>query len=235
MTRILAIETSSQACSVALAVDGDIMEKYEVMPRLHAQKLLPMIASLLSEEGCQLNHLDAIAFSRGPGSFTGIRIATSVAQGLAFGADLPLVPISTLATLAQAIYRQYQDTQIISVLDARMKEIYWGCFHAEESGVEPVGEEHMTQPEELYSEFESESRTEWVGVGDGWAEEIPLPDSLKQEAARIYHPCYPHALDVARLALRDFDRGLIVSPEQAQPVYMREKSAWRKSPKFTQR
>ena len=234
MTRLLAIETSSQACSVALAIDGSVIEQYEVMPKRHAQSLLPMIHTVLAEAACELSSLDAIAFARGPGSFTGIRIATSVAQGLAFGVDLPLVSVSTLAALAQTVYRQYQNEQIIAVLDARMKEIYWGCYQANSGCVELVEKEHMTCPEMLQPQIAFESRKRWVGVGDGWGEGIALPDLLRQKIKHVYNPCYPHAQDVLRLAQRDFSYGLLLSPELAQPTYMRDKTAWRKSPKYSE-
>lgn len=229
MTRILAIDTSSRACSVALSVAGEMTERFEVIPKLHAQKILPMIDSVLAEAAIDPAQLDAIAFSRGPGSFTGIRIAAGVAQGLAFGADLPLVPVSTLAVLAQTVLRRHGERNIIPVLDAHMNEVYWGCYQTRGKLVEAVFEDGIGKPETLCSEMVFGEEQHWCGAGDGWKMVERFPDRLRRMAANCYESCYPQAQDLARLAQRDFSSGLAVAAEQAQPVYLRGKSAWRKS------
>lgn len=233
MPTILAIDTSTQACSVALVSNDTQVEQFEVIPKLHARKLLPMVESLLKDAGVELGDLDGIAFGRGPGSFTGLRIAAGVVQGLAFGANLPVLPISTLTALAQGIYREKNHQTVISVLDARMDEVYWGCYRIRDGLMEPVYEEQLTKPEQLEPQFiESESditdEVVWVGVGEGWHLSDRFPESLRSQVSATYQDFYPHALDIANLAVRDFALGLAVSAEQARPVYMRDKSAWRR-------
>ena len=131
MTTLLALDTATEACSVALLHDGRVLSHYEVAPRMHAQRLLPMIQQLLGEAGIAASALDAIAFGRGPGAFTGVRIAIGVVQGLAFALDRPVLPVSNLAVLAQRALREQGATQVAAAIDARMDEVYWGCYRAE--------------------------------------------------------------------------------------------------------
>jgi len=130
MTTLLALDTATEACSVALLHDGKVASHYEVIPRLHAQRLLPMVQALLGEAGVALSAVDAIAYGRGPGAFTGVRIAIGVVQGLAFALQRPVLPVSTLATIAQRAWREQGATQIAAAIDARMDEVYWGWFGA---------------------------------------------------------------------------------------------------------
>ena len=132
--KILAVETATEACSAALSVEGEIIERYTVSPREHSLLILPMLESLLAEAGLVLNQLDALAFGRGPGSFTGVRIAAGVIQGVAFGADLPVAPVSTLAAMAQDIFAKSRETAVFTALDARMGEVYWGVYQKSEDG-----------------------------------------------------------------------------------------------------
>ncbi len=125
-TKILAVDTATENCSVALMVGDDVISRCEYAPREHTTKILPMVDTVLAEGGLKLGQLDALAFGRGPGSFTGVRIGIGIAQGLAFGADLPMLGISTLAAMAQGTYRVHQSEQVLSSIDARMGEIYWG-------------------------------------------------------------------------------------------------------------
>ncbi|RBL65802.1 tRNA (adenosine(37)-N6)-threonylcarbamoyltransferase complex dimerization subunit type 1 TsaB, partial [Pseudomonas sp. MWU13-2625] len=125
---MLALDTATEACSVALLHDGKVTSHYEVIPRLHAQKLLPMIQELLANAGVTLQQVEAIAFGRGPGAFTGVRIAIGVVQGLAFALERPVLPVSNLAVLAQRALREHGATQVASAIDARMVEVYWGCY-----------------------------------------------------------------------------------------------------------
>nr|VFK07335.1 MAG: tRNA threonylcarbamoyl adenosine modification protein YeaZ [Candidatus Kentron sp. FM] len=132
--KILAIDTATDACSVALHLDGDYREIHELAPRRHAEILLPRIRTLLSEAALSLRDLDALAFGRGPGAFTGVRIATGVIQGLAFGADLPVVPISSLHALAQGAWRERGEGNVLAAFDARMGEVYWGAYRLDAAG-----------------------------------------------------------------------------------------------------
>jgi len=229
MTKILAIDTSGEACSVAVALDDEVLEHFEVIPRLHARKLLPMVQSLLSEAEISLNSLDAIAFGRGPGSFTGLRISAGVVQGLAFAADLPTLPISSLAALAQGVYRQTGHTDILTVMDARMAELYWAGFRVIEDHVVLAGSEQLTAAEQLdESKTLLNTETNWIGVGDGWPFSARFPAHVLQSVTPLEQDFYVQAQDVVRLARHDFLQGLQVPAEQALPVYLRGKSAWRK-------
>lgn len=226
MPRLLAIDTSTDACSVALSHGTEIVEQCVVAPREHMLRLLPMVDELLARQGVALGDLDAIAFGRGPGSFTGLRICLGVVQGLAFGAGLPVIPVSTLAALAQGAVetrRLAAGSHVLAALDARMNEVYWGWFRVTESGlVEAAGEERVSPPEALAM---IAGVAGWHGVGSGWSyrERIALADAGSIDAAAL-----PRAGAVARLALPLWQRGETVAAEQALPVYLRDDVAWPK-------
>src|SRR5690606_35013648 len=141
MAHILALDSATDACSVALYRDGEVTALFELAAKSHSRRLLPMVDELLQNAGCSLKDLDAIAFGRGPGSFTGLRICLGVVQGLAFGANLPVIPVSTLAAMASGYLRECAGSglppPLLVALDARMEEIYWAIFEADEKCVEP--------------------------------------------------------------------------------------------------
>ncbi|WCF13011.1 tRNA (adenosine(37)-N6)-threonylcarbamoyltransferase complex dimerization subunit type 1 TsaB [Edwardsiella piscicida] len=134
-TRILAIDTATEACSVALWNNGESLALFEICPREHTQRILPMVQQILAEAGVTLAELDALAFGRGPGSFTGVRIGVGIAQGLALGAGLPMIGVSTLATMAQGAWRCTAASRVLSAIDARMGEVYWGEYCRDSDGV----------------------------------------------------------------------------------------------------
>ncbi len=218
--KLLAIETATEACSAALYLDGEILEQYQVAPRQHAQLLLGMADALLAEAGLTPMQLDALAFGRGPGAFTGVRIATGVAQGIAFAADLPVLPISTLAALAQGGYREFAWRQVAAAIDARMNEVYWGGYCADEQGVMQAVIEERVCPASRVPILEGE---EWHGIGSGWA---AFSDELQQASGQRVTDWqgdyFPHAQDVAVLAMDAFAKGLAVSADKALPVYLRD-------------
>ena len=221
--RLLAIETSTSACSAALYVDGEVEERYSLAPRQHAALILPMIESLLVEAGLTVTQLDGIAFGRGPGSFTGVRIAASVVQGIAFGANLPVIPVSTLAALALGGLREAGTTQALAALDARKDEVYWGCYRRTEGDiVEPVDEETVCLP----GNVSSPDSDGWVGVGSGWDTygEV-LMQRLGDRVTRVLPDLEPRAADVVWLGADAFRQGLTVKPEEAVPVYLRNNVA----------
>ncbi len=218
--KLLAIETATEACSAALYQDGEIIEQYQFAPRQHAQLLLGMADALLAEAGLTPSHLDALAFGRGPGAFTGVRIATGVTQGIAYAADLPVVPISTLASLAQGGYREFGWQQVAAAIDARMNEVYWGSFRVDEKGVVlPVMEERVCPA----SKVPGLEGSGWHGIGSGWATfSEELIQAAGQGVADWQGEYFPHAQDVAMLAVDAFARGLAVSADKALPVYLRD-------------
>lgn len=218
MSKILALDTATEACSVALLCDGQVLEDFQVLPRLHSQRLLPMIEQILSEAGVSLKQLDALAFGRGPGAFTGLRIATGMVQGLALGADLPVCPVSSLAALAQQAWRTHNARQVIASIDARMDEVYWGQFALADDLMRPVSVEAVTPPEEVIAPDAA------CGIGSGWqfAERFACSANLVDTQA------LPHAQDIALLAEEDVNAGRVLSAEQAQPVYLRDKVAKKK-------
>jgi len=228
MTHLLALETSGAACSVAVNQADEVIERHELMPKLHSRSILPMIQQLLAQAKLKLNEIDAIAFSRGTGSFTGIRIATGVAQGLGFALQIPLLPVSTLAVLAQTAYRQYQVQQVMAVLDAHMKEVYWGYYRLAQGGMCLLGTEGIGAPEELPPLPCDQNGGTWVGAGDGWRLAQRFPEAISARVASVHTDCNPCARDLLLLALSDYQAGRQVSAASAEPAYLRDQSAWRK-------
>ncbi len=217
--KLLALDTATEACSVALLVDGQVRaHRFELAPRRHAERILPMCDEVLAEAGTALADLDALAFGRGPGAFTGVRLAVAVAQGIGFAAELPLIPVSTLAALAHGVYREHGVARVAAALDARMNQVYWGCYEVDASrDLRPVGPEQVADPDAVWVP----PSPDWSGVGSGWAR---YPDSLGARLAvrECWPERHPDALDVALLAAYAWHRGETVSPEQAQPVYLRD-------------
>lgn len=220
MSTLLALDTATEACSVALLHDGKVISHYEVIPRMHAQRLLPMIHTLLDEAGVPLSALDAIAFGRGPGAFTGVRIAIGVVQGLAFALDRPVLPVSNLAVLAQRAMREQGAQQVAAAIDARMDEVYWGCYQAEQGEMRLHGLEAVLPPEQVSLPLGAAG--DWFGAGTGWgtfATRLAVTVS-GQDGALL-----PHAEDLLSLATFAWQRGDALPADQAQPVYLRDQVA----------
>ncbi len=221
--KLLAIETATEACSAALYLDGALSERYALAPREHARLILPMADELLAEAGLGAAQLDALAFGRGPGAFTGLRIAAGVAQGIAFGADLPVLPVSSLAALAQGMARERGAARVLAAIDARIGEVYWGAYERGGAGLMVLrGEEHVTAP----AAVPSPAGADWRGAGSGWAVygEV-LQARLGGQVVEVDAARYPQARDVALLAVAAYGRGEALSAEQAAPVYLRDEVA----------
>jgi tRNA threonylcarbamoyladenosine biosynthesis protein TsaB len=225
MTTLLALDTATEACSVALLHDGQVRSHYEVIPRLHAQRLLPMIQAILAEAGIALSAVDALAFGRGPGAFTGVRIAIGVVQGLAFALDRPVLPVSSLATLAQRALREHGAQQVAAAIDARMDEVYWGCYRAQEGEMRLQGSEAVLAPEQAILPRGAEG--DWFAAGTGWGTHV---SRMTMTPAGIDGGMLPHALDLLQLAAFAWARGEALPAEEAQPVYLRDQVA---TPKVT--
>ena len=223
---ILAIETATDACSCALEYSGTITARHVVEPRRHTELLLPMIDEVLAGAGAELGTLDAIAFGRGPGSFTGLRIACAVAQGLGFGAARPLVAVSTLLVAAAGMHRSRGTPRVLVALDARMGEVYWGGFEWDGVTMAPAFEESVVPPDAVHVPDQGE----WAGAGSGWGAhravlEARVADRLGRPAGPVDAARLPEASDMlapARLAL---EAGLAVAPEDAAPAYLRSRVA----------
>jgi tRNA threonylcarbamoyladenosine biosynthesis protein TsaB len=224
--KLLAVETSTEACSAALFINGEIRERFELAPKKHTQLILPMIDTLMVEADLKPQQLDALAFSRGPGSFTGVRIATGVIQGIALGADLPVVPISTLAAIAQDFFDNNGDDVAFVAMDARMGEIFWGVYRRNAEGyAELIGDEAVTSAEQI--EFPNLTG---VGIGSGWG--VYHQELMTRLAGLVNHykaDMLPRAGAIARLGAKDFELGLAVPVEQAMPIYLRDKVAKKES------
>lgn len=218
--KLLALDTSTDACSVALSLDGAVYERFELGNR-HSERILPMVQEILIEAGLALSQLDALAFGRGPGSFTGLRIGAGVAQGLAFGADLPVVPVSSLAALAQG-----QDAaKVLAAFDARMQQVYWGAYVRTADGlVQLCGSESVAAPHAV----PMPDGDAWVGAGGGWDGYAELLKQRLGVRVGAWHARkFPRARDVARLGAAGFAAGGAVHAEQALPVYIRDDVARR--------
>jgi tRNA threonylcarbamoyladenosine biosynthesis protein TsaB len=225
MTTLLALDTATEACSVALLHDGRVLSHYEVIPRMHAQRLLPMIKDLLAEAGIPLSALDAIAFGRGPGAFTGVRIAIGVVQGLAFALERPVLPVSTLAVLAQRALREQGASQVAAAIDARMDEVYWGCYREQQGEMRLQGLEAVLAPELVC--LPDAASGDWLAAGTGWgsyAARMPVKPLLEPQVL------LPHAQDLLTLAGFAWARDEALPADQAQPVYLRDQVA---TPKAT--
>jgi tRNA threonylcarbamoyladenosine biosynthesis protein TsaB len=228
--KILAIETATEACSAALLVDDTVLERYELAPQRHNRLILPMIDSLLAEAGITIFQVDALAFGRGPGSFTGVRIAAGVTQGIAFGADLPVVPVSTLAALAQDVFNEALEPIAFPCIDARMGEVYWAVYRRGESGMaELLGEEAVLSADRVWFP----SQAEGMGIGSGWKTfGSVLQERLGSGLVSILPDRFPRAAMVARLGDHAFRRGVFVEPDQALPVYLRDNVAKKPRSRF---
>jgi tRNA threonylcarbamoyladenosine biosynthesis protein TsaB len=216
--KLLAVETAFEPCSVALWDDGRVLERFESAPRSHAERLLPFVEDLLRESGFRLVDLDGIAFSRGPGSFTSLRIGIGVVQGLAFGADLPVWPVSSLQTVAQAVSGELAAGRAWVAMDARMGEVYSGRFERSDGLMVPAGPESVGAPEVVVPE----EPERWAGVGNGFERFEALAGT--PVAQRFPEAC-ARAGDVARLAASAWSPEAARPPDRAQPVYLRNRVA----------
>ena len=224
--KVLAIDTCEDACSAALYLDGAVTERFEIAPRRHSVLILPMMDGLLAEAGMGLTALDGLAFGRGPGSFTGVRIAAGVIQGAAFGADLPVAPVSTLLALAQRAHREVGATRVLAAFDARMGEVYWGPCVLGEAGVMQSAARECVAPPDAVAVPPGPG---WTGAGSGWdAYGEILSTRVAGRVQRILPGVQVQARDVALLGAAILTAGAGVAAEHAVPVYLRDEVAWKK-------
>jgi len=232
--KILALDTSSDFCSVTLCHQGRLSSEGESAPRQHAQILLPMVRSVLEAQSLSLNEIDAIAFGCGPGSFTGLRIATGVAQGLAYGIGCPVIPVSSLRAMALQSYHQHGEQNVLVALDARMDEVYWAAFElnggpTSDIYVNCLTGEHVAAPESLFLP-ESHVSKRFVGLGCGFAYASRMPDLLQASISFFDISARPHADAVCELAVQDYQQGVRHDPAEVTPTYLRDTVTWKKLP-----
>ena len=220
--KILALDTTQEYCSVALSVDDELIWREEHAPRTHTGLILPQVQTVLAEAGLQLKQLDALAFGRGPGSFTGLRIAAGVVQGLALGAELPVAPVSSLAAMAQGYYRENNAaTRICAAFDARIGEVYWGSYTLIQGAMQNIGDEAVSSPNDLLLPAEGG----WYAIGSGWAAYPQMQQRLGGRLMKVIPETVPLARDIIPLAKKIIRAQQTVSAEQAIPVYLRQKVA----------
>ncbi|MFA0809935.1 tRNA (adenosine(37)-N6)-threonylcarbamoyltransferase complex dimerization subunit type 1 TsaB [Microbulbifer epialgicus] len=229
--KILALDTTSGACSVALYSDGQTTERFVQAERDYTRRLLPMVDEVLADVGLTLKELDAFAVSRGPGSFTGLRIAISCVQGLAFSVDRPVVPVSSLAALALGARRahpEWKDAPIVSMLDARMQQVYWGVYSVDSPNCSQLPEA-VQNPEKVVMSLKE---TEWsrpiYGAGPGWHYEALSGAQVNGVDLDIMI----HARDIAQLAVPLWQEGTAVIAEELEPAYLRNEVTWQKRQKI---
>jgi len=226
MSSILAIETSTDACSVALYRDGAVDQRLEIKPRQHNRLLFAMLEEILPAG--KLQELDAIAFGNGPGSFTGLRVACSAVQGLAFAADLPCIGVSTLACQAQGALRRgllSEGDRVISLIDARVKEIYAGAYRIDAGLAVEIEAAVAVPPDSLSVEDNSQPA---IAIGNGLVFEEQLPPDLRVQLSACHPDVLPEARDLLPLALDALGRGAVQAAADAVPVYVRDEISWKK-------
>jgi len=220
--KILAFDTATEACSVSLGIGDQSIDRYFELERGHAEQLLPMIDSVLAEGGVPLSALDAIAFGRGPGGFTGVRLAASVAQGLAFGAQVGVVPVSNLAAVAQRVVQSNPSLRRVLVAnDARMKEVYWAWFEVD--GALRSGAEHVSAAAAVT--LPPDSSGAWAAAGRGLKAWPELAERASAAGAELHVDLLPRAREVLTLARLAAAAGQILDPGDALPVYVRDRVA----------
>jgi tRNA threonylcarbamoyladenosine biosynthesis protein TsaB len=237
--KLLAFETATEVCSVALYLDGEVIERHEIAPRLHAEYALPWAEELLTQAGIKRSQLDVIAISRGPGAFTGVRLAIALGQGIALALGKPMIGISTLMVIAASppplrmqgkageglSGRQdsSENVRILAAIDARMGEVYVGAFERNGDELIAISTEVVAAPDKVVL---PDDQGGWHAVGTGFsAADNALQSHLGSQLISVDASVLPHAADVARLAVAAYARGEAMAPERVEPAYLRNNVA----------
>ena len=232
---LLALDTATETCSVALLRGGEKTHLAQFAKREHTKHILPMVDEILAQSGITLRQVDALVFGRGPGSFTGVPIGAGIAQGLAFGADLPVIPVSNLAAMAQAAYAQYQAENVLTAIDARMNEVYFAQWQAQKVRSD-FGEfldwqsmiaEQVCSPSNVIEQVAQQHHENAVLAGTGWEAYPELKEANLGKATEITLPSALYMLD---LALPKWFAGETISPLEIEPIYLRNEVTWKKLP-----
>ncbi|WP_395342347.1 tRNA (adenosine(37)-N6)-threonylcarbamoyltransferase complex dimerization subunit type 1 TsaB [Ningiella sp. W23] len=240
--KLLAVDTATEACSVALMLGDKTDHIFELCPQQQSQRILPMVDEILTRNHTKISELDGLVYGRGPGSFTGVRIASSTIQGLALGADLQVAEVSTLAAMAQENLEVYGQTDTLALIDARMSEVYCARYVASELGLVELYKaddksddklllkEHVLRPElvqqYLGNQHKEMDKAAFVGTGfETYSEQ--LGQKLQSIEVKVKYPNARYMLAIAR---SQFEKGLAVPPEQVKPIYVRDEVTWKKLP-----
>lgn len=221
--KILAIDTSTEACSAALYIDGELIERYLVAPRKHIELLKPMVDEVMKAAEVDVSELTGLAFGAGPGSFAGLRVACAFVQGMGAGLEIPVVPVSTLKAMAQQVLDTHVDRTVLVMLDAKMKEVYWGVYRLEDKEVVTVLPEQVTKIDEIPNFTGIVGLANIIGAGDGWNVTPNWVEALKPEF--IEKNVYPRAGEIALLSIDDFENGMALDADQVSPIYLRNNIA----------
>ncbi|WP_299774432.1 tRNA (adenosine(37)-N6)-threonylcarbamoyltransferase complex dimerization subunit type 1 TsaB [uncultured Pseudoteredinibacter sp.] len=251
MSYILALDTASDYCSVALVNPSEpsnqLLEIRRQAPRQHTQLLLPMVDELLNQANVARKDLIAIAFGAGPGSFTGLRICFAVVQGLAFGLGIPVIPVSTLAAMANAQHQQLfdrpldqslsEDALYFSCLDARMNQVYWGAYRFDGSELVALQDDALDDPAIALEKMQTlikqqQGQAKLYCSGPGW--HYPELNAFSQQAEGLDQSIEPWAADVLNIACKDWAAGVAENIRQVQPVYLRNEISWEKRKRIRQ-
>ena len=220
--KLLALDTSSIACSVALQIDGVVIERHEEQAREHTRLLLPMIRSLMEESKIELNELDAIVLGNGPGSFIGMRIAASVAQGLAHGSGLNIVPVSSLAAVAAQVFGETKAAEVVVAQDAHMNEVYFGIYKRDDKGLAEIVAERLQACKAIPELSDIEN---CVAAGFGWPRFPALLETNHACLGRVSKVYYPSSRFLLELGNSAFRGGETVAAADVVPAYLRQKVA----------
>ena len=221
---ILTIDTATEACSVALQFNQALFTRYEVCPQQHSQKILPMVDAVMKEAGAALSALDGLGFGRGPGSFTGVRIATGIIQGLALGSQLPVAGVSTLAAMAQQVINTRDVKDVAVAIDARMGEVYFGHYQNQQGIATLVGQEQVASPETVAEQIDV---TSMAVAGTGWQAYPVLTALLNDQSVNV---SYPYARFMLPLAEQTLSTGQGMAVDAITPEYLRNTVTWKKLP-----
>jgi tRNA threonylcarbamoyladenosine biosynthesis protein TsaB len=228
MIKILAIEAASDSCSVALQVNGEAIQRTELAPRMHSKLLYPMLNDLMDEAGIKPNQLDAVAFVKGPGSFTGLRIAAATAQGIGYACDIPLLGISTLQAMAQQTFEQHKAKNALCIMDARMNELYVGHYQLNKTNglMEPTLNDQICPLDASLETLGIQTESAY-GCGHGFKLEDTLDSSIKAVCSHIEAEQILQATSLLPMAQHLYNSQQTLKPEEVELVYLREQSHWK--------
>ncbi|MBA6412526.1 tRNA (adenosine(37)-N6)-threonylcarbamoyltransferase complex dimerization subunit type 1 TsaB [Parahaliea sp. F7430] len=229
MANFLALDTSTDACSLALLLDQQITQQHEIIPRQHSQRLFAMLQQLLPHGRLRELGIDAVVYGVGPGSFTGLRICASAVQGLCFANKLPAIPVSTLLAQAYTAYREgliHSGDYILSTVDAHMGELYWSLCQVHDDHIEVLEGPQVSRPESLPVSLDAGQKV--VGIGSGLLLAEQMPQDLQQRLQACYPELLPQAQDLFKPAEIAWRQGQLQKAEQVCPVYVRDEVSWKK-------